>query len=110
MAPEVLSLQLFEGVDLLEGLELTTTDIVNRFCSADIYSFSLIAWLVMSHCKEIYTEMPTTSGSIDDFLFHEFLELASQEAKDQAARNKTIEEKEQLMNRLINKGIHYKIR
>ena len=67
MSPEILSLKMFQ----FDEINITNSDIVSRYCSADIYSFSLIAWIVMSQCKEnVPTEIP---DGIDDYLFAEFL-------------------------------------
>lgn len=73
MAPEILSLSMFETGDM----DISYEDIVNRYCSADIYSFSLIAWLVLCHCDELRPRKCPQQKSIDDFLFEEFLQQGS---------------------------------
>lgn len=73
MAPEILSLSMFETGDM----DISYEDIVNRYCSADIYSFSLIAWLVLCHCNELRPRKCPQQKSIDDFLFEEFLQQGS---------------------------------
>lgn len=96
MAPEILSLKMFE----VGEIDLTNGDIVNRYCSADIYSFSLIAWLVMSQCKQIYETPPIIESTIDDYLFDEFVSQSTSGVASRPAR--TVSEKERLMNILLN--------
>ena len=52
MAPEVLSLKMFE---IGEAGSLSNSDIVDRYAQADVYSFSLISWLILSQCDELWT-------------------------------------------------------
>ena len=76
MAPEILSLRMFE---IGEG-ELTNSDIVNRYACADVYSFSLIAWLILSQCPALWDERPNErrylENNIDDYMFEEFMRQA----------------------------------
>ena len=50
MAPEILSLKMF---DIGEG-GVSNSDIVDRYACADVYSFSLISWLVLSQCHQLW--------------------------------------------------------
>lgn len=76
MAPEILSLRMFE---IGEG-ELSNSDIVNRYACADVYSFSLIAWLILSQCPALWDERPNErrylENNIDDYMFEEFMRQA----------------------------------
>ena len=60
--------------------ELSNSDIVNRYACADVYSFSLIAWLILSQCPALWDERPNErrylEDNIDDYMFEEFMRQA----------------------------------
>ncbi|CAG5089958.1 Oidioi.mRNA.OKI2018_I69.PAR.g12415.t1.cds [Oikopleura dioica] len=96
MAPEVLSLSMFDTGDMVP----TNSDMVNRYCSVDIYSFGLIAWIILSQCDGFLVPDHKLDSNVDDFLFHEF---SSQSKIDLTKINlRSLAEKEKLMHKIVN--------
>ena len=54
---EILSLEMFQ---IGEG-GVSNSDIVDRYACADVYSFSLISWLVLSQCPELWVRCKISS-------------------------------------------------
>jgi len=103
MAPEILSLRMFE---IGEG-ELSNSDIVNRYACADVYSFSLIAWLILSQCPALWDERPNErrylEDNIDDYMFEEFMRQAfNRDEYQRRFDTGNIIQKEKVMNDLLN--------
>ena len=108
MAPEVLSLSMFDTGDMVP----TNSDMVNRYCSVDIYSFGLICWIILSQCDGFLVPGHKLESNVDDFLFHEF---SSQSKIDLTKINmRSLAEKEKLMDKVIvcstNSGIEFLIK
>jgi len=96
MAPEVLSLSMFDTGDMVP----TNSDMVNRYCSVDIYSFGLICWIILSQCDGFLVPGHKLESNVDDFLFHEF---SSQSKIDLTKINmRSLAEKEKLMDKIVN--------
>jgi len=100
MAPEILSLKMF---DIGEG-GVSNSDIVDRYACADVYSFSLISWLVLSQCHQLWNEPKAIASSVDDYVVDELLSQSPREAEyrhDLQAKN--ILYKEKVMNQILNR-------
>merc|ERR1712126_648133 len=86
---------------------LSNSDIVNRYACADVYSFSLIAWLILSQCPALWDERPNErrylEDNIDDYMFEEFMRQAfNRDEYQRRFDTGNIIQKEKVMNDLLN--------